>query len=742
MNYLVAPFCLIFSLLFTSDAIAQPAQADDWENLLQFEQERRRSDHRGPLNTNTLNYDIKYHRLEWELTPVLRYISGIVTTYFEPLTSDFDQIYFDLHTDLTVNSVKYHGANCTFAQLPSQELLITLPATLPAGVLDSVTVDYEGVPPVTGFGSYATQNVCSTVPAMWTLSEPYGARDWWPCKQDLDDKVDQIDVYITTPSAYEGVSNGVLIAQTTSGSNTTYHWRHNHPIPAYLVAIAVSDYNVNTTSLALSTGSLPMVNYLYPCNSTSAASINATLQPVMQLFINLFGNYPYADEKYGHAQFGWGGGMEHTTITFMGGFSHLLIAHELAHQWFGDKVTCGSWADIWLNEGFATYLEGMTYENGLGPNTWANWKQSKINSVTSQPGGSVWVDDTTSVGRIFDSRLSYDKGALLLHMLRWKLGDAYFFQGLNNYQNDPLLAYNYARTEDLKAQLEAVSGQNLDEFFDDWFYGQGYPTYMVVWSQNAAHQLSVQLFQTPSHASVSFFEMPVPIRFNGAGQNVTLVFDPTVNGQTFINQLNFTVTSVDFDPNRWLCAKSSIVLPVELTSLSAAWNGKAVQLKWATAAEIDNQGFEVQRSGQNQPGDGGWETIGWKQGQGTTFYPAQYELEDPTAAPGCNYYRLLQINADGTEQYSQVVSAQVPSAPGSLKILPNPARQEIRVELPEGIREADFELCDVWGRLLLREKWQEPAQRQMLNLPALPAGVYLAMLRSGRQSWEQRLLLR
>lgn len=128
-----------------------------------------------------------------------------------------------------------------------------------------------------------------------------------------------------------------------------------------------------------------------------------------------FRSSPFTDNydvKYGHAQFGWGGGMEHQTMSFMGGFSHLLQAHELAHQWFGNKVTCGSWQDIWLNEGFATYLEGLTYNYGLGPNTFPNWLAGKITHVTSDPGGSVFVTDTSSVGRIFSSRLSYSKGGV------------------------------------------------------------------------------------------------------------------------------------------------------------------------------------------------------------------------------------------------------------------------------------------------------------------------------------------
>lgn len=724
------------------NASAQLTDTVDWEKLVQFESGRKGPQFNAPKNLNTLDYDVKYHRLEWQVSPLVRHISGTVTTHFVPQVSGFNQIYFDLHTAMVVSTVQYHGTNCSFTQLPSHELLVSLPTTLPSGVLDSLTISYAGVPPTSGFGSYATQNVCSnTVPAMWTLSEPYGARDWWPCKQDLNDKAESIDIYISTPSAYKGVANGVLMSQTVSGGNTIYHWRHQHPIPAYLVAIAVSNYSVHSASLSLSGGgSIPMVNYLYPCSGTSGTTINSSLQPIMQLFVNLFGDYPFTDEKYGHAQFGWGGGMEHSTVSFMGGFSHLLLAHELAHQWFGDQVTCGSWSDIWLNEGFATYLEGMTYEHGLGTTTWANWKQGKINNVTSSTSGSVWVDDTTSVSRIFDSRLSYNKGSLLLHMLRWKLGDTDFFQGVRNYLNDPSLAYGHAKTPQLKAHLEAASGQSLDEFFADWYYGQGYPNYTVQWSQNGAQLLTVQLFQAPSHPSVSFFNIPVPVRFNGVSQSRTLVFDPSTDGQTFTAQLNFAVTSVEFDPDRWLCAKSSVmfVLPVELTKLTAAWDGQAVQVEWATATETDNRGFEIQRMGENGVAANSWETIGWKDGQGTSQVPSSYQWTDARPHPSTNYYRLRQLDFDDSEAFSTVVGVQVPTEHRDFKLYPNPAQQEVWVEWDLAAENAVVELYDVHGRLMLRQKWPELLRRRQLSLGELPSGVYAVVLRVGGQVWIER----
>jgi hypothetical protein len=205
-------------------------------------------------------------------------------------------------------------------------------------------------------------------------------------------------------------------------------------------------------------------------------------------------------------------------------------------------------------------MEALTEEH-LYSSNWYNWKSSTISSITSQPNGSVMCTDTTSVGRIFDSRLSYDKGSYLLHMLRWKMGDANFFQGLRNYINDPLLAYNFAKTPDLKNHLEAVSGLNLTNFFNKWYYNQGYPSYQVRWTQVGSN-LIVKISQTTSDASVSFFDMPVPIRFQGTSLDTILVFDHTFSGQVFNRTITQAVNNngVTIDPDLWLISANNTVV--------------------------------------------------------------------------------------------------------------------------------------------------------------------------------------
>jgi aminopeptidase N len=499
------------------------------------------------------NYDLKYHRFYWFADPAQTFIRGAVTSYFVATQPLMTSIQFELNASMSADSATHHGFTYNVNHTGN---IVTVPfgEIIAEGTLDSVTVYYHGNPTVSGFGSFGNQ-LHAGAPAMWTLSEPYGAADWWPSKNDLTDKIDSIDVYAITPKGNHVASNGVLVSETPFGINFTLaHWKHRYPIVSYLIAIASTNYARFSDYYVTGNDSLQVLNYVYPEDSLALRENAKTVLPSMALFEDLFAPYPFRAEKYGHAQFGWGGGMEHQTMTFLGkgAFNHEIIAHELAHQWFGDMITCGSWQDIWLNEGFATYSTGLTYEHLFDGYYWPIWKNNNISYVCAQPGGSVFCDDTTSVDRIFDSRLSYSKGAVLLHTLRWVVGDDAFFAAMKNYLNDPKLKHGFARTADFKRHVEATSGKDLTEFFADWFYGQGFPTYTVEAGQLPENQTSVTIYQSQSHPSVSFFEMPVPVMFYGGSKDSLLVFNHTFSGQMFTANLDFAIDSIKFDPDLWL----------------------------------------------------------------------------------------------------------------------------------------------------------------------------------------------
>ncbi|KAB1156930.1 M1 family aminopeptidase [Flavobacterium luteum] len=550
---------MLFYLLLSFTLIYAQDSENDFDAIVKNERKSALKRMSFVTNPNTENYDIVYHRLRLKVDPSVQYIDGEVTTKYIA-KQNLNSVTFDLANELVVSSVKQRNATLTFTRSGNNELIINLPLQQNENVLDSVSITYSGMPPTSGFGSFITSQHNST-PVLWTLSEPFGALEWWPCKQDLNDKVDSIDVFITAPSSYVSVSNGVEQSQknNTDGTKTT-RFHHGYPIPAYLIAIAVTNYSIYTQQAGKVPNQFPIVNYLYP-EALNANLTNLDQTPLLiDFFESIVTPYPFRKEKYGHAQFGWGGGMEHTTVSFMVSFGRSLIAHELAHQWFGDKVTCGSWNDIWLNEGFATYLASLSIEHFDGEAAFISDKSNMINSITAVNYGSVYLtnDEATDVNRIFSSRLSYQKGAMVLNMLRLKLGTTNFYQALKNYLNDPDLAYGYAKTPDLKRHLEAVSGINLTEFFNDWVYNQGYPSYSISSKNLAPGKAEITINQTQSHPSVSFFEMNVPIRIIGAnGEQKDVILDHKTNGQVFVVDVPFTVTEVQFDPKKELISRNN-----------------------------------------------------------------------------------------------------------------------------------------------------------------------------------------
>jgi len=509
-------------------------------------------------NDHTGNYDVIHQTLDLAADPTVLFISGTITTDYIA-KEDISSIVFDLTPQLTVSNVTQNGNSLTFIQNSDNELVITLAGTQTAGTQATIAVTYSGVPPTNDASFVVNQH--AGAPILWTLSEPYGAKDWWPCKQDLIDKIDSVDVYITAPSQYVSVSNGMEQSQTENEDGTkTTHFKHGFPIPAYLVAIAISNYGIYTQQAGTAPNDFPVVNYLYPETQLQNQQNLALTLPIMDFYEQTFEAYPFHEEKYGHAQCGFGGGMEHTTVSFMGGFSRGLIAHELAHQWFGDKVTCGSWKDIWLNEGFATYLSGMVIENFDGNDAFRLWKATAINDIISLPDGHVYLtdNDTIDSDRIFSSRLTYNKGAMVLHMLRKKLGDNTFFQGLKNYLADPALAYNFAKTPQLKAHLEAASGLDLTEFFNDWVYGDGFPKYNIIAENIEEGKVKITINQTQSDPSVSYFEMNLALLILGPdGQVDVKYFENTINGQEYIVDVPFKVLDLSFDPERDIISASN-----------------------------------------------------------------------------------------------------------------------------------------------------------------------------------------
>lgn len=517
--------------------------------------------------------DINYYKLDLNITHTPNYLRGAVTVGLAAVNNNLSRFYLDLSDNMKVDSVKTGSQKLVFTQ-QSNQLTITPVQALNQGQKLSVTVFYQGIPGATGMGSFVFGNHgAQNQPVIWSLSEPYGARDWFPCKDTPADKADSSDVWITASKQFVSVSNGKLEQTIDNADSTrTYRWRNRYPIANYLISLAMTNYVLyEQTYRAPSGESMPVTHYSYPQSLTEnrRRTLDETL-PMLDLFTNYFGPYPFLKEKYGHAEFGWGGGMEHQTISSMGAFNTDIIAHELAHQWFGDKITCRSWEHIWLNEGFASYAEVLYREATGGPTVFRSYINSYM-LFARRARGTLYVQDITNVSNIFDSNRTYYKGAVVLHMLRGVVGDPKFREILRTYAASEF-AYGTATTEDFVAIASKVYGQSLDYFFKQWIYGENYPTYRVKWSSGAVagqanrHRLQVRLEQSTSTANPVFFTMPVPVKISTASGDTLITVFNNLADQTFDLTVRGTPTSVQIDPDNW------ILKQVEVTEVITALN--------------------------------------------------------------------------------------------------------------------------------------------------------------------------
>lgn len=509
----------------------------------------------------TEEYDVNFYFLDVNLERTATDISGVVEIHATSIVNVLDTVLFELHDNLTINSILVDGvANTSYTRIGSA---VIIPTAYGNGDGFVITVDYDGTPPNAatnplGGGGMTTGSSGSWGNQVtWTLSEPFSAFEWFPCKQSLTDKADSVYVYVTTDASNMAGSNGVLTDVVDLGNGKErYEWQSNYPIDYYLISIAVAEY-VEYNVYANPTGAANPIliqNFVYnnPATLPNFQTEIDNTADFLEYFSEIYGMYPFADEKYGHCMAPFGGGMEHQTMTTQGWFEDGLTAHELGHQWWGDNVTCATWADIWLNEGFATYSDYLMVEHFQSANNATNQMNDLHSSVMSQNGGSVYCVDSLNTSRIFSGRLTYNKGASIVHTLRFLVNDdPVFFDILKTYQVD--FTDSTARVSDFKLIAETISGLDLTDFFNEWYYGEGFPTYSAEWNR-VNDNVVIQLSQTSSMASVTpLFTNDIEIKVTGTNGLVeTQIF--SVDANTVSLSLPFTedVVSVQIDPNNWI----------------------------------------------------------------------------------------------------------------------------------------------------------------------------------------------
>jgi aminopeptidase N len=500
-----------------------------------------------------LNVDVKYYKLNLAITTSPGYLRGVVTMNASSVVGNLRTVTLDLMNTMTVDSVKTGDVKLFFAQQPST-VTVTLDRAYDIGELIAMDIYYQGVPGSSGSGGfYFTTH--GTVPWMYTLSQPYGAKDWWPCKDHPLDKADSVDIWVTVGSTFKVGSNGKLVAVIDNGNGTkTHRWEERYPISTYLVSLAITDYAEFTNWFKYSpTDSMPVLNYVLPEHLSAAlASLPRTVD-MLGIYSDIFGLYPFINEKYGHCEISWGGGMEHQTMTSLGGFDEGLVAHELAHMWFGDMITCANWHHLWLNEGFATYSTALYYERRNGQAAFSDYMNGAMASAKGA-SGSLYLADTSSPANMFAWNRVYAKGATVLHMLRHVLGDSVFFASIRTYGDDPRLRFGVATTEDFRQVCELVSGEQLGYFFDEWVYGAGYPDYTGLWkadSVGSGYEVTLRVLQTLPGGGSGFFTMPIDVRLSAGDWDTTVTVMNTSGEQQYTLLVSHNPTTLLLDPEDW-----------------------------------------------------------------------------------------------------------------------------------------------------------------------------------------------
>jgi aminopeptidase N len=517
------------------------------------------------------NIDVKFYHLNLEVSIDSAYILGSVTCQFEPVLANLSQLYLDLHSSLAVDSI---SSPCESFYQTSDSLVIQLADSFDPGESISLKIYYQGKPVLAaGYKGLRYENHHGDQPIIATLSTPFLAHYWYPCKDGPQDKADSVYIDITTDDRLVNglpviaVSNGLLQEVELTGGKRTSKWRHRYPIVPYYVMLAISNYDLIEDVYVNQAGdSIPLDYYVFAEEIELQEAGVAQIPGVIGFFESVFGPYPFANEKYGMSQLGYYGAIENQTNTITNSMApswFMVSVHELAHMWFADMITCHTWNHAWLNEGFATYSEALWKENDDGISAY----HSEMNSMEFFGGGTLYLENPLDTFNVF-TPIIYNKGAWALHMLRGVVGDSLFFRSVKNYATDSEFMYQDVVTEQLKEVFETTCNTNLDYFFEQWIYDEFYPVYHYNFNQES-EKLYVMLYQAQEElfGRRPVFEMPVPIFIAFADNSDTTV---TVWNNQQLQQFEFdfdkTVSFVYVDIDKWILRQEQFTpeLPVGL----------------------------------------------------------------------------------------------------------------------------------------------------------------------------------
>lgn len=526
---------------------------------------------------DVLNYTLDLNIYSCFLTPYPHSFSASEIITFRVDTALSSIRLNAVNSSLTIDSVRMAGSSFTHS---ANILTIQLDRAYAPGEIADVKVYYRH--------NNVADNVFYTGSGMvFTDCEPEGARKWYPCWDKPSDKA-TINLTAKVPGTVKLGSNGRLADTTRVADTLWYNWISRDPVATYLVVMSGKvGYNLDIVKWPSTENpgdTIPIFFYWNTGeNQTSLNNIKTKIIPMTTRFSTLFGEHPF--EKNGFAtlnsQFPWGG-MENQTLTSLCAncWSENLVSHEYGHQWFGDMITCGTWADIWLNEGFATYCEALWYEYTGGYNSYKSDINSDANSyISGNPGWPIynpsWAVTTPDDNTLFNTAITYSKGACVLHMLRYTLGDSLFFATLKSYGTDTTnFRYKPAATVDFVDRVSLVAGQSMNWFFDQWVYQPNHPVYQNSYNITSlgAGSWMVGFKARQTQTNTVFFTMPIELKITFASRpDSTIRVMNTVNNQVFGFVFDAQPTSVTFDPGNNIVLKqgstsvgSTVVAPALL----------------------------------------------------------------------------------------------------------------------------------------------------------------------------------
>jgi aminopeptidase N len=681
-------------------------------------------------------FDVRYYRLSLDLRDIDgQWIYGDLTTRVQVTAGPLSSVLLDLRNTMEVDSVFVNGLPAGFEQQPATNLLIYPSSPPGTGQTVEIRIYYQGHPDPAGFGAFVWSTHNGT-PVIWSLSEPDGAREWWPCKDRPDDKADSLDVLLRVPDWMTATANGLLTEEIDNGDGSvTFHWKHRYPITTYLVGIGATNYVRLQDEYVGPFGNHMLIeHFVYPEKEAQAIEDFSITPEALDAFSSRFGVYPFITEKYGHTLFNWSGGMEHQTNTSYGSdlvrgdhaYDWILV-HEMTHQWFGDMISPADWRDVWLNEGFASWGEALWYEHLGGASAYRNYMVN--GNYVVDPSGPIY-----DPSYLWDGNTVYNKGAWVVHMLRGVLGDDLFFDALHEYSAQT--AYRSTTTAELQSIFEDVTGQDLDWFFQPWVYGINRPHYEVSFlplGDSPSWSVAVHLDQVQE--GWGFFPMPVQLEFGlagGATVRDTLWNDPDHLDAEF--PVPNQVVSVTVDPDDWILkevATASYTMNITTTDLPEGNEGDP---------------FETTLVGRGGTPPYGWSVV--------DALPPGIDLDPDTGqlsgiAPESGEYEFtVRLTDEASHEDDQHYRWTVQTSPTShpdvtdlgddpygLTARPVPAREQVQysIRAPSGQAVA-LAMYDLSGRMI-RELWSGPAPSGPVVWNGsdeqgrqVPAGVYWARL--------------